>query len=171
MIVLSCQVSFLRQFCGVNYVSPYSYYVFSNLSFPHPNFGPAIMNTFLIGFSIGGVYLCHRFKRKTLMFIGTAGTFVGMFTMAMTIYYEHYAGVLVGQCIFIIFDGLFLEPTTWSYPPEINTLKTLPFSNLISWSSGTIIGSLAIVPNPYPICFFFTIFIFVNFVGFFFTAR
>lgn len=42
------------------------------------------------------------------MMIGTVGCFVGMFTMAMTVYFEHYAGVLVGECIFLIFDGFFL---------------------------------------------------------------
>lgn len=66
------------------------------------------MNSFLICFSLGGVYLCHRYQRKTLMIIGTAGCLVGMFTMAMTVYFEHYAGVLVGEFIFLIFDGFFL---------------------------------------------------------------
>lgn len=116
------------------------------------------------------MFLCHKFGRRPLLLLGIAGAFVSTFMMALTNYFQNYAGVLASIIIFMIFAGAVLEPVAWPYAPDLLLIVKIPLSNVASWGSASIVASMPVVMNSYPYFFFFSGYLFINLIILYFTA-
>jgi hypothetical protein len=115
--LVSLKISLLRQFCGVNYLSLYANYVFLKLGFSFYKAGPCLINVIQIIATIIGLFLNHNFNRKPILVVGTFGIFAASLAIAIFDYYEMWAGVLIGQVVFVIFAGPAVSSIAWPYPP------------------------------------------------------
>lgn len=70
----------------------------------------------------------------------------------------------------MIFAGAFLEPVAWPYAPDLLLIVKIPLSNVASWATASMVASLPVVMNSYPYFFFFSGFLLVNLIIFYFTA-
>ncbi len=115
-LFISLYSTAIRQLCGINYVIFYGNNSWQLAGIENYKVGCFILSLIQFAFSFLGLFICHKFNRRTVYLVGGAGVIVGALIMAVCDLTKNYAGVIAGQIIFIIFISSSVNPLVWPYP-------------------------------------------------------